>query len=314
MGNHDETHYSDQTLACLVEHHGWAADVRGEGGALLSVEREIDGQTLTAGYGDDPVRRRYIALKVGETVAVDVDGRGMNPADVARTIDVAATRVAEANGHFRAIALLSGGAPEPVDYRALRGVLLAPTQGSVVEVLLRSGPAAAPLPTPRPGSATNDKWRPAAALREGDLFLWLSPARGVVAEEVREVHVASGFARIVFKDTFDLLRTEGELQRVATDQERAAIREHRLEGVQHLREELTLHAAAVTAREREDAVRNDPYSTSEQRHAAKDARKAAEFAAMVAEHPEILQDMEPETDNDTPQVASEDEMASGPAP
>lgn len=85
-----QPHYSDQTLAALVESRKWTACPRNDEGVLLSVERTFAGLVFTAGYSDDPARRRYIALKQGETFIVDVDGRGRNPADVAFTITAAA--------------------------------------------------------------------------------------------------------------------------------------------------------------------------------------------------------------------------------
>lgn len=85
-----QPHYSDQTLSALVESRKWTAGPRNEEGVLLSVERTFAGRIFTAGYGDDPIRRRYIALKQGENFVVDVDGRGKNPADVAFTITAAA--------------------------------------------------------------------------------------------------------------------------------------------------------------------------------------------------------------------------------
>lgn len=92
---HAESHYSDQTLARLIESHGWTPAARGNRGEIQSVARRTCGHWVLAGYRDDPTRRRYIQLSLGDAFVLDIDGRDKSPVDVARAIDQAAFEAAE---------------------------------------------------------------------------------------------------------------------------------------------------------------------------------------------------------------------------
>jgi hypothetical protein len=103
-GAADGEHYSDLTLKALIANHGWEAT----GEHLQSVRRSFIGvghiggmivpdgrRNLVAGYSSDAARRRYIALTLGDSTITDLDGRGEDPADVARQINAAAERYAD---------------------------------------------------------------------------------------------------------------------------------------------------------------------------------------------------------------------------
>lgn len=92
-------HYSDQTVAALIERHGWQQTSQDE----PSVEKIFEGVgPLVAGYAADPERRRYIGLNLvaGEpsqlgAVIVDFDGREASPEKIAEQIDLAAATYAD---------------------------------------------------------------------------------------------------------------------------------------------------------------------------------------------------------------------------
>lgn len=95
-------HYSDQTLAALVERHGWemmdSANVRKtfEGVGPVGTMTTPNGQrNLYAGYGQDAERRRYIALTLGDKTITDLDGRDQDPELIAASISASADHFAD---------------------------------------------------------------------------------------------------------------------------------------------------------------------------------------------------------------------------
>lgn len=83
-----------------------------------------------------------------------------------------------------------------------------------------------------------EKWRPASALQKGNVFLEEIDGR-VSPQEVSGVVIrGEGFAHIrVVDGQLPYIVAEDEPMRVATPQEREAIREHGVEAVQHVRQE-----------------------------------------------------------------------------
>lgn len=103
-------HYSALTLRALIDHHGWQpAPSRGAGAELSSVYREFLGvgtlgeslvpdgapRRLSAGYDADASRRRYIALTLGDTLIVDLDGRDASAQHIARLLNLRAEQFAD---------------------------------------------------------------------------------------------------------------------------------------------------------------------------------------------------------------------------
>lgn len=89
QGSEDEPHYSDLTLAALVEHYGWQyCDTQHpqNGVERLFVGTSADGMMvpndaryLGANYSADPESRRYIALYYGCALLKDWEGAVHRP-------------------------------------------------------------------------------------------------------------------------------------------------------------------------------------------------------------------------------------------
>lgn len=97
QGSEDELHYSDLTLAALVEHYDWQyCDTQHpqNGVERLFVGTSADGMMvpndaryLGANYSADPDSRRYIALYYGRDLLKDWDGREGTPAEIAAQVN-----------------------------------------------------------------------------------------------------------------------------------------------------------------------------------------------------------------------------------
>ncbi|WP_354859830.1 hypothetical protein [Acetobacter fabarum] len=97
QGGEEGLHYSDQTLAALVEHHGW--HYYNPNRPASGVERLFAGlgpdgdmvpngaRYLGANYSKDPESRRYIALHYGFDLLKDWDGREGTPAEIAAQVN-----------------------------------------------------------------------------------------------------------------------------------------------------------------------------------------------------------------------------------
>lgn len=116
-------HYSDLTLKALVERHGWHVACSGlqYPGRVDSVRREFDGvgplgtlitpngeRRLIAGYHGDLERRRYIALKLGDGLICDADGRDRDPNEVAALINAQAEQYTDGERIKNGLAPLYG--------------------------------------------------------------------------------------------------------------------------------------------------------------------------------------------------------------
>ncbi|WP_225063041.1 hypothetical protein [Komagataeibacter rhaeticus] len=99
-----DAHYSDQTLAALVERHGWRYQDATQ--PQNGVERLFDGlahdgmvvpdgaRYLLANYAADPERCRYIALYAGWELLGDWDGRNGSPVEIASRLNERAEQYA----------------------------------------------------------------------------------------------------------------------------------------------------------------------------------------------------------------------------
>ena len=100
-----ELHYSDLTLAALVEHHGWHyhnPNRPASGVERLFVGIAADGMMspngaryLGANYSEDPESRRYIALHSGFDLLKDWDGREGTPEEIAAQVNKWAEQYAQ---------------------------------------------------------------------------------------------------------------------------------------------------------------------------------------------------------------------------
>ncbi|MFT8419851.1 MAG: hypothetical protein ABF636_13635 [Acetobacter sp.] len=100
-----ELHYSDLTLAALVEHHGWHyhnPNRPASGVERLFVGIAADGMMspngaryLGANYSADPESRRYIALHSGFDLLKDWDGREGSPEEIAAQVNKWAEQYAQ---------------------------------------------------------------------------------------------------------------------------------------------------------------------------------------------------------------------------
>lgn len=129
-----EPHYSDLTLQALIDNHGWKAayfDGPGDSGKVVSVAREFVGvgplgttitpdgmRRLSAGYGKDRARRRYIELSLGDTVIGDWDGRDQDPAAVAALVNEAAEKFVNEKRAKNGLPPLGEEKPEPAEVPA----------------------------------------------------------------------------------------------------------------------------------------------------------------------------------------------------
>ncbi|MBS0988636.1 hypothetical protein JK182_08155 [Acetobacter okinawensis] len=101
----EELHYSDLTLAALVEHHGWHyhnPNRPASGVERLFVGIAADGMMspngaryLGANYSQDPESRRYIALHSGFDLLKDWDGREGTPEEIAAQVNKWAEQYAQ---------------------------------------------------------------------------------------------------------------------------------------------------------------------------------------------------------------------------
>ena len=97
QGGEEGPHYSDLTLAALVEHHGWHyhnPNWPASGVERLFAGLGADGEMvpngaryLGANYSEDPESRRYIALHSGFDLLKDWDGREGTPAEIAAQVN-----------------------------------------------------------------------------------------------------------------------------------------------------------------------------------------------------------------------------------
>ena len=111
MESENEQHYSDLTIAALINTHGWKPGYQAEEKMhLINVTCEFsdvgyvggsvvpDGtRRLYAGYSHDSERRRYISLAIADKEIKDWDGRGQDPATIARQVNEAAAKYADEN-------------------------------------------------------------------------------------------------------------------------------------------------------------------------------------------------------------------------
>ena len=105
QGNVEGPHYSDLTLAALVERYGWQyydAQRPQNGVERLFVGIAADGMMspdgaryLSANYSADPESRRYIALHYGFDRLKDWDGREGTPAEIAAQVNKWAEQYAQ---------------------------------------------------------------------------------------------------------------------------------------------------------------------------------------------------------------------------
>ncbi len=290
-----EQHYSDLTLNALVENHGWEVAYSGlrEAGRVDSVSRMFDGvgplgtqvtpegeRRLSAGYNEDSERRRYITLKLGDEVIVDVDGRDQNPVDVARQINTRAEQYADQRRIQNGLDPIYGSndTTPPLQEEPSMQTPEAQTEG-ILSALENAGWTRndGTAIASKPFDTVNGRNDALAYLTEGDginrtlQFQYTSEGRNVTEADGTLIPVGATAAQAAELAAAAAGRAEKTIQGSYGVRIAAMLQS----------EDDQQEKALQAARLHEEQVRRDPNSSDEDISAAKTARKNAEMAAAL---------------------------------